>query len=156
MSALFALVPLPYRLAFYAVCAAGLIFFGFVKGLRHGEAGLEAYRASVALTAAAQEQSSARVMVHQKEVSDNVAKDYEARLAALRASFGGVRTTHASPGVVPAVSQAAVCAAGGPADLVSTEQYRQLEADAAQVTLQYVELREWITQQAATSNAGAK
>jgi len=141
----FTLVPLPYRVLALAVAAAGLVFFGYVKGLREGELKLDVYTSQQAALAAKADAASARLVANQKGITANVSQDYETRLAALRARYASLQ--HAGPRThsVPAVSVAAIKldAAGGeqPIDCGSLEE--RAAEDALTLTL----LQGWVRRQ---------
>jgi hypothetical protein len=143
---LLALVPLPYRLLAFAMLALALVAYGYVEGLRRGESELTAYRASVELAAAEQQQAAVRVIFHQKEVTDHVSQDYEQRLAGLRARFAGMQHAAADIGPVPAV------AAGSPgADGTGAESATACPAgfveNAAEDALKIQAFQEWVQRQ---------
>jgi hypothetical protein len=147
MTALLTLVPWWARLVAVIAIFTSVFGYGYVKGLKSGEERLADYEAKQATLAAQVQVANAKVVSNQKEVTTNVSKDYETRLAALRARFASVQHAGSPGSPVPAVSVAASCVDGSAADGVSLERFQQLEADAAQTTLELVELQAWIQRQ---------
>jgi hypothetical protein len=147
MALLLGLVPWWARLVAVLAVAATLFGYGYVKGLKSGEERLADYEAKSAQLAAQQQVATAKTVAAQKEVTNNVSQDYAARLAALRAGFIGLRNAGAASSAVPAVPATASRVDGNAADGVSLERFEQLEADAAETTLELVELQAWVQRQ---------
>jgi hypothetical protein len=148
---LFTLVPLPYRVLAMAVVAAGLVFFGYVKGLREGELKLDVFTAQQATLAAQADAANARLVANQKGITANVSQDYETRLAALRARYASLQHAGTGANSVPAVSVAAfkLDAAGGEQPTYC----RSLEERAAEDALTLTILQGWVRRQQAASNS---
>jgi hypothetical protein len=155
------LVPLPYRWLMLAVIAAGLFFFGYVKGLRVGELKLDVFTAQQAALAAKADAANARLAANQKGITANVSQDYETRLAVLRARYASLQ--HASAGAhgVPAVSVAAIKPDAAGSELGAACDQREspwdgpLEERAAEDALTLTLLQGWVRRQQAVSNGQA-
>jgi hypothetical protein len=145
-----ALVPFPYRWLMLAVAAAGLFFFGYVKGLREGELKLDVFTAQQAALAAKADAANARLVANQKGITADVSQDYESRLAALRTRYASVQRASTRANSVPAVPVAAIKldAAGGEQPIACGP----LEEHAAEDALTLTLLQGWVRRQLSASD----
>lgn len=147
---MFLLNVIPWWGRLLAVAAlAGVVWtHGYVRGHRAGDAELMAFKTAVAGESAKQEAHTAVVIQNQKEITQNVAKTYSERLAALKSA---VRVP-VDPGgrEIPLLSCAAPGTDGPAADpvpAVSAQAFNELAGLAAQTTLQLLAIQDWIRQQ---------
>ena len=144
---LLALVPFPYRVLALVGLTLAVFGYGYVKGTLHGEVKLNEYRAASELAASTQERATARIVNRQKEVSGNVSKDYEQRLAALRARYAGMRDPGSGGGIVPAAAADSQGADGAAEKLLAHCPDPEFTANAAEDALKIVTFQQWAREQ---------
>lgn len=152
------LIPWYYRLLALIVAAGALWgvgwYYGHKSGKAAGEADLAHFRASVETAAAAAAVHTQQVIAAQQEVTQNVASDYEKKLAALRARPASVRVEYRADGSTVAALPGASCSPDGrPADAVpaavTKADFDQLYQASAETTQQLVSLQAWVREQQA-------
>lgn len=110
---------------------------GFSYG-RYEHMAYTEYKAEVKSIADKQEAKNIEVAKEQALINKGISNEYQAKLSALRAYYGGMHNS--SSGAMPSLSNPAAGVNGSPAD--------QLLACAA-TTQQLVSLQDWVNEQAA-------
>lgn len=114
----------------------GIFLAGASFGWYFPHRALVEYKTSVEVAAKAQEEKVKSIRSQQELVTKGIQNEYEAKLSAIRAYYGGMHNS--SSGAMPSLSNPSAGINGSPAD--------QLLACAA-TTQQLVSLQEWVKEQ---------
>ena len=123
------------KIGLYAVSVALIFAFGYYKGFSHERDRFVAFKTELEAKAKAQDMLNKAAEQKNKLIAENVKNEYEARLAALRNYYVGLRNTNSNK--MPSVSNSTHRVDEATTDPIFIGQ-------CAETTLQLVSLQDWI------------